>query len=103
MEPTVLLDATAVKSAAVVPPVSESGSPTLHLILNEAGAKQFAEVTARCVGRRVAILLGHQLRSAPVVRQAILGGDVEISGNFTPAEATGLVARLNAAVVVARP
>ncbi len=49
------------------------------------GARKFAEVTEKNVGRRFAIILDHQVRSAPVIRQAILGGEASISmGNGNP-------------------
>jgi len=60
----------------------------------------FAEITGRNVGRTVAIFLDRQLGNitpitAPVVQQAISGGQAVITGSFTPDEAKILVGRLN--------
>lgn len=59
------------------------------------GARKFAEITEKNVGRRFAIILDEQVRSAPSIRQAILGGTASISmGSGSPqqqfAEASNL-------------
>jgi len=43
------------------------------------GARKFAEITEKNVGRRFAIILDGQVRSAPSIKQAILGGTASIS------------------------
>ena len=54
------------------------------------GARQFGEVTRRNVGRQLAIVLDNRVLSAPTIREPILGGRAQISGNFTAASANDL-------------
>jgi protein-export membrane protein SecD len=67
------------------------GSPEVSLEFNDEGAKIFEEITARNVGKPVAIFL----ISAPTVNEKITGGQASISGHFTVDEAKLLVTRLN--------
>ena len=50
----------------------------------------FATITEKNVGKRLAIVLDEIVRSAPVIREKILGGSAQISGSFTHNEATDL-------------
>lgn len=70
--------------------------PQISLELNDEGGKLFKEITKKNVGKRLAIYLDDLPISAPVVREEISGGNAQITGNFTPAEAKELVGRLNA-------
>ena len=47
------------------------------------GATEFGNVTKTNVGRRFAIVLDNKVISAPVIREPIIGGSGQISGNFT--------------------
>ena len=71
------------------------GSPYVSLEFNDAGAKLFADITGRNVGKPVAIVLDNQIISAPNVNEQITGGKAMISGSFTTEEARNLVTRLN--------
>ena len=51
--------------------------------LDRVGAKKFARVTTDNVGKSLAIVLDNKIISAPVIREPILGGNGQISGNFT--------------------
>ncbi len=73
-----------------------SFQPTVSLELTGEGAKIFADLTQKNVGKRIAIFLDGAPISAPVVQEAITGGRAQITGNFTPAGAKQLVDRLNA-------
>ncbi len=64
--------------------------PYVSLDLTRRGGKIFAAITEKNVGRRLAIVLDEVVRSAPVIREKILGGSAQISGNFTHEEATDL-------------
>lgn len=68
---------------------------TVVLQFNDEGAKLFEKITKENVGKSIAIYLDGSPISAPTVRQAIVGGRAEITGNFTPQEAKELVGRLN--------
>ncbi|MDD2463447.1 MAG: protein translocase subunit SecD [Desulfobulbus sp.] len=64
--------------------------PYVSLDLTSRGGQVFAAITEKSVGRRLAIVLDEIVRSAPVIREKILGGSAQISGNFTHNEATDL-------------
>lgn len=73
----------------------QTGTPEVLLEFNEEGRALFAEITKRNVGKQVAIYLDGAPISAPVVREPILDGNAQISGNFAVKEAKQLVERLN--------
>ena len=73
----------------------QTGVPQVSLLLNDEGAKLFAEITKRNVGKIVAIYLDGVPISLPVVQNEILDGSAVISGKFTPQEAKLLATRLN--------
>ena len=64
--------------------------PYVSLDLTGSGARVFANITEKNVGKRMAIVLDDIVRSAPVIREKILGGSAQISGSFTHEEATDL-------------
>lgn len=64
--------------------------PYVSLDLTSQGGKIFGHVTEKNVGKRLAIVLDEVVRSAPVIREKILGGKAQISGSFTHAEASDL-------------
>src|SRR3546814_17127128 len=67
-----------------------SGTPMVSFRFDTAGAKRFAEVTQQNVGQPFAIVLDNKVLSAPVIREPILGGSGQITGNFSVAEANDL-------------
>lgn len=71
------------------------GSPEVSLEFDAEGSKLFEDITARNVGRPVAIFLDGYLISSPNVNEKITGGQASISGRFTVEEAKMLVTRLN--------
>jgi len=70
-------------------------SPAVSIEFDGEGTKLFAEITKANIGKQVAIYLDGVSISEPVVREAILDGRAQISGNFTIKEAQTLVGRLN--------
>ena len=74
----------------------QTGKPEVSLEFDTEGAKIFADVTGRNVGKTVAIFLDNQLLSAPRVNEAITGGKAVIQGVFTLDEAKRLAIALNA-------
>ncbi len=64
--------------------------PYVSLDLTSRGGQVFASITEKSVGKRLAIVLDETVRSAPVIREKILGGSAQISGSFTHNEATDL-------------
>ncbi|WP_433990177.1 Protein translocase subunit SecDF (plasmid) [Pseudoseohaeicola sp. NH-UV-7] len=80
-------------SAAFSP---ETGAPVVHFRFDTQGAVIFGELTQALVGQPFAIVLDGKVLSAPVIREPILGGSGEISGDFTIEETTTLSALLRA-------
>src|SRR5436309_10806860 len=66
----------------------------VHLRFDTDGAKQFGNITAANVHHRFAIVLDGVIQSAPVIQDAIYGGDAQITGRFTEEEARGLASVL---------
>ena len=64
--------------------------PYVSLDLTGRGGKLFGNITEKNVNRRLAIVLDEVVRSAPVIREKIMGGSAQISGSFTHEEATDL-------------
>lgn len=73
-----------------------TGSIEVALQFNSEGAKLFGDITARNVGKPVAIFLDGRIISQPVVQNEILGGQAVITGNFSVDEAKLLARRLQA-------
>ena len=70
-----------VKSAMVIR--DSLGKPKIEFTLSDDGAKRFAEVTRNNVGRQLAIVLDHELYSAPNINSPIETGSGEITGNYS--------------------
>ncbi len=66
----------------------------VNLEFTSEGAKKFADLTLQNVGRTIAILLDGEVLTDPVVREPILGGRAEISGQRTLEEAQHLAVLL---------
>lgn len=86
VESPVLMTGDSVTDARVRPGSSLEG-PYVEVHLDSRGAETFASLTANNVGRRLAIILDNTVYSAPVIKEPIPGGDVQITGNFTFEEA----------------
>lgn len=69
---------------------SQNGQNVVNLEFSDEGAKKFADLTTKNVGRTIAILLDGEVLTAPNVREPILGGKAEISGQKTLEEAQNL-------------
>jgi SecD/SecF fusion protein len=67
---------------------------TVQLKFDGEGAKQFGKITEQYKGHRFAIVLDGVIQSAPVIRDAIYGGDAIITGKFEEKEARGLASVL---------
>ncbi|MFK7792572.1 MAG: protein translocase subunit SecD [Devosiaceae bacterium] len=68
---------------------------------NTSGATTFGQATTENVGQPFAIVLDDEVISAPVIREPILGGSGQISGNFTPELANDLAILLRAGALPA--
>src|SRR3989442_11850938 len=67
---------------------------TVQLKFDSEGAKQFGKITEQYKGHRFAIVLDGVIQSAPVIRDAIYGGDAIITGKLEEKEARGLASVL---------
>ena len=67
---------------------------TVQLKFDGDGAKKFGQITEQYKGHRFAIVLDGIIQSAPVIRDAIYGGDAVITGHFSEKEARGLASVL---------
>ena len=84
------------------PRVDNQTSETIvSFSLDRLGAKRFAKATTRGVGRRLAIVLDGKIISAPIIRDSIVGGNGQISGNFTFQTATDLALLLRSGALPA--
>jgi preprotein translocase subunit SecD len=79
-----------------------TGEWVVSFKFDSAGARKFAQVTQDNVGRPFAIVLDNEVLSAPVIREPILGGSGQISGNFTPESANSLAILLRAGALPAK-
>ena len=93
---TPLLDASDVASATVTFDISSA--PAVDFRFTPEAAKVFGAWTQKSIGQRFAIVVEKEVLSAPVVREPILGGSGQISGNFTVAEAALFALRLNSSL-----
>ena len=84
---------------------SQTQEPTVNLTLDNKGARKFKDVTRENVGQRMAIILFEkgkgEVVTAPVIRQEIGGGRVQISGRMTTVEATDTALLLRAGSLAA--
>jgi SecD/SecF fusion protein len=78
-----------------------SGGAVVTFRFDSVGARQFGNTTKDNVNRRFAIVLDKKIIEAPVIREAILGGSGEISGNFTIQSANDLAVLLRAGALPA--
>jgi len=91
-----LLDQTALKSAVAAKGWQDHWQ--VDFSLTPGGTKQFAEITGRNIGKRLAIVIDGRLISAPTIQSQITGGKGQISGTFTKQEAKDLAAKINQAI-----
>ena len=69
--------------------------------LNRVGSKRFGKATTNNVGKKLAIILDDFIISAPVIREGIVGGSGQISGDFTFQQATDLALLLRSGALPA--
>ena len=62
---------------------NQNNETVVSFTLDRVGTKRFARSTTDNVGRKLAIILDNKIISAPVIREPILGGNGQISGDFT--------------------
>jgi len=80
---------------------NQSNQTVVTFTLDRVGAKRFGKATTSGVGKRLAIVLDGKIISAPVIRDAIVSGSGQISGNFTFQSATDLALLLRSGALPA--
>ncbi|OGS93343.1 MAG: protein-export membrane protein SecD [Gallionellales bacterium GWA2_59_43] len=84
---------------------SRSNEAAVHINLDNVGARKFKEATRENVGKRMAIILFEKGRgevvTAPVIREEIGGGRVQISGQMNTVEAQDTALLLRAGALAA--
>lgn len=79
----------------------QNGGWVVSFSFDPIGARRFADITRANVGRPFAIVLDGRVISAPVIREPIVGGRGQISGNFNAQSATELAVLLRAGALPA--
>jgi len=80
---------------------SQTNETVVSFTLDRVGAKRFGKATSTGIGKQLAIILDGKIVSAPVVRDAIISGNGQISGNFTFQSATDLALLLRSGALPA--
>jgi SecD/SecF fusion protein len=72
----------------------DTGQPMVTFNFDRQGGAAFAEITAANIGQQFAVIIDGEVLTAPVIQQAILGGQGQITGDFTLEEAQTLAVLL---------
>ncbi len=84
---------------------NRNNEPAVHINLDGVGARKFKEATRENVGKRMAIILFEkgkgEIVTAPVIREEIGGGRVQISGSMSTMEAQDTALLLRAGALAA--
>jgi len=80
----------------------QTGEPIVTFRLNAAAGQKWGEWTRNNVGQPFAIVVDGKVLSAPVIREAILGGSGQISGNFSVESATTLALQIASGALPAK-
>jgi len=75
---------------------TSGGVPLITMNMNADASAKWATITAANKGKCVAVVMDNMVYSAPRVNSEIKGGQSQITGNFTDAEADALAAILSA-------
>jgi len=80
---------------------NQTNQATVSFTFDRVGAKKFGRATTDNVGKQLAIILDGKIISAPQIREPILGGNGQITGNFTFQSATDLALLLRSGALPA--
>ncbi|MCP4296600.1 MAG: protein translocase subunit SecD [Proteobacteria bacterium] len=88
LEKNVLLKGDRIRDARVG--FQQTGTAYVSMSFDSVGKELFAEITGKYVNRRMAIVLDGKVQSAPRINEKISGGEAQITGSFSPEEASEL-------------
>ena len=80
---------------------TQNNETIVSFTLDRVGAKKFGKATSENVGKQLAIILDRKIISAPSIREPIIGGSGQITGNFTFQSATDLALLLRSGALPA--
>ena len=80
---------------------SQNNETIVSFTLDRVGSKKFGKATSENVGKQLAIILDGKIISAPSIREPIIGGSGQITGNFTFQSATDLALLLRSGALPA--
>ena len=80
---------------------NQTNQAVVSITFDRVGAKKFGRTTTDNVGKQLAIILDNKIISAPVIREPILGGTGQITGDFTFQSATDLALLLRSGALPA--
>ncbi|MCE9611564.1 MAG: hypothetical protein K8R23_15310 [Chthoniobacter sp.] len=80
VSPTIIIDASAIKSALAavdggLPKSDQMANANIHVSLTPKGASDFGEFSEKHTGKRIAILAHGAVLAAPTINKAIFGGE----------------------------
>lgn len=82
------------------PATGRNGESIVDFNLTRDGAARFSEVTSKNIGKQLAIVLDGRVQSAPVI-QSRISDSGQITGNFTPQQASDLALMLRSGALPA--
>lgn len=82
------------------PSQDSNARPDINFMLTRAGASRFLSITQRNIGKQLAIVLDNQVISAPVI-QGQISDNGQITGSFTPEQASDLALKLRSGALPA--
>jgi len=80
---------------------NQTNQAVVSFTFDRVGSKKFGRATTNNVGRKIAIILDEKIISAPVINEPIVGGNGQITGNFTFQSATDLALLLRSGALPA--
>ena len=80
---------------------TQANETVVSFTLDRVGAKRFGKATSTGIGKQLAIILDGKIISAPVIQDAIVSGNGQISGGFTFQSATDLALLLRSGALPA--
>ncbi len=84
------------------PSFDQNGEPVVAFRFNAAAGQAFGRWTQQNVGELFAIVVDDKVISAPVIREPILGGSGQISGNFTVESSSQLAIQIASGALPAK-
>jgi preprotein translocase subunit SecD len=73
----------------------QTGKPLVAFAMSAASTRAFFELTRKNIGRPVAVIVDGQVVSKPVIQTPIIGGQLQIWGDFDVERARSMARRLS--------